>query len=351
MLNLMANLEICILGRRKSDELCEPLQLQSSAFKFLRKAFEIFKKWNSSGCRGLTNETFLACIQTIEAMLAMTEYMLAKNKLTYILTGKFSSDPIEGRFGWYRQANGGNFFMSLKQLLQVEKKIRCISLLQQHALQGASKLVLLDDLPMKEDEDASEGCLWLQEYLAEVILDQDDSDISVVFFVSGYIARSISRRRKCDGCKELLIKSDDCPSIQTFVEGEGDRIKSLLELADRGGLAVPTDYCFVICLMATQAYEKIVSNDATKKKFMAQKNHRGVFIKALRTLAQSSEIYNGAISQTCSKMHNNFSLILQTAFNCFAKNELKRLNNCIIDAPAKMQRIVRKLTAKSSAKQ
>ena len=135
------------------------------------------------------------------------------------------------------------------------------------------------------------------------------------------------------------------------MKGEGDRFKSLLELADRGRLAVPTDYCFVICLMATQTYEKIVSNDATKKKFMAQKNHRGVFVKALRTLAQSSEIYNGAISQTCSKMHNNFSLILQTAFNCSAKNELKRLNNCIIDAPAKMLRIVRKLTAKSSAKQ
>ena len=77
---------------------------------------------------------------------------------------------------------------------------------------------------------------------------------------------------------------------------EGDHIKSLLELATGGGLAVPTDYCFVICLMVTWALKKIASNNATKKKFMIQKNHRGVFIKALRTLVQTSDISNGTIS-------------------------------------------------------
>ena len=44
------------------------------------------------------------------------------------------SNSLEGRFEWYRQTNGGNFFVSLKQLLHFEKKIRCLSLLQEDAL-------------------------------------------------------------------------------------------------------------------------------------------------------------------------------------------------------------------------
>ena len=42
------------------------------------------------------------------------------------------SDPLEGQFGCYSQANGGNFFMSVRQILLVEKKIRCLSLLLQY---------------------------------------------------------------------------------------------------------------------------------------------------------------------------------------------------------------------------
>ena len=154
----------------------------------------------------------------------------------------------------------GQFLYVLEATPASGKKIRCISLLQQHALQGVSKFTPLDNIPMAEDVAANSA--WLQTYLSDISLDENDSDVSVLFFVRGYIARTISRRRKCDGCQNLLIKSSDCPSIQTFLEGDNMR---LLELAHQGGLAVPTDYCFTVCLMATQTYEKIVSCDATKE--------------------------------------------------------------------------------------
>ena len=50
------------------------------------------------------------------------------------------SDPIEARFGWYCQASGGNFFMSVRQLILAGKKIRILSLLQQKMLVEASKV-------------------------------------------------------------------------------------------------------------------------------------------------------------------------------------------------------------------
>ena len=73
-------------------------------------------------------------------MIELVKYMHTTLNFAYVLFGKYMSDPIEGRFGWYRQANGGNFFMSIKQLLSTEKN-SCLNLLQQKALVAASRLI------------------------------------------------------------------------------------------------------------------------------------------------------------------------------------------------------------------
>ena len=52
------------------------------------------------------------------------QYLHEKLDFCYILTEKFTFDPIEARFGWYHQVNDGNFFMSLKQVLEVEKNLK-----------------------------------------------------------------------------------------------------------------------------------------------------------------------------------------------------------------------------------
>ena len=74
-----------------------------------------------SGLAGLTKETFLACMHTLEPMVELTAYLQKNHEFSYALHGKFMSDLTECRFGWYRQVNEGNYFMSLKQLLEAEK--------------------------------------------------------------------------------------------------------------------------------------------------------------------------------------------------------------------------------------
>ena len=54
-------------------------------------------------------------------MIELVKYMHTSHNFAYVVPGKYMSDPTEGRFGWYRQANGGNFFMYIKQLLLAEK--------------------------------------------------------------------------------------------------------------------------------------------------------------------------------------------------------------------------------------
>ena len=48
------------------------------------------------------------------------------------------SNPTERWFGWHHQVNGSDFYMSVKQVLQAEKKIRKLSLLQHQALMTAA---------------------------------------------------------------------------------------------------------------------------------------------------------------------------------------------------------------------
>ena len=50
-----------------------------------------------------------------------------------MLSGIFTSDPIEDRFGWYHQVNDNNFFISVKLLFEAEKKVHTLSLMQKKA--------------------------------------------------------------------------------------------------------------------------------------------------------------------------------------------------------------------------
>lgn len=335
-----------------------PMQIssseESSGLQYLKKAREIFVKWKASGNAGLTSETFLACIESMGAVPELTAkntYLQKKHRFLYLLPGKLMFDPIEARFGWYRQVSGGNFFMSIKQLLEAEKKIRSLSLLQQEGLLSASCMVILDASPLHSNEAASSSLLevsWLVEFLSAVSLDDlTEVDANVAYFVSGYIGRSISRRRKCYSCKELLVKRDGGPQIQECVPEEHTR---LFQMADCGGLSAPTEFCFAVAALAVRCYMAVVADSSAKSKLLAMSNQRAAFTSAVLQMEASGSFAN-VFGQKCSIGHSNAELVISSAFNCFAKNELKRLNSAS-DAPPLMvhNRKLRKLSGKSSNK-
>ena len=271
----------------------------------------------------------------------------------YTLPGKFMSDPIEARFGWYRQASGGNFFMSVKQLMLAEKKIRALSLLQQKMLVEASKFTSSSfgvDFATS-DVSAAADIQWLYDFfVGNEVGDLNQLSIvdgNVIYFVSGYIARSICRRRKCVACQvQLLAAVQKEERIEEFIP---DEYKALFDDANRGGLSAPTELCFATTALAVQAYNAISTDDETKMKLLTGNEHRAVFAKALHRLASSTSA--AVLNQQCSQQHENFDSVVQAAFNCFAKNELKRLNCKKADPPAKMQRTARKLNSRATAKQ
>ena len=109
------------------------------------------------------------------------------------------------------------FFYVTETASTSRKKIWRLSLLQQKALE-ASRLALHDHLPMEEQNSAAAAeCLWLQDYLENIDLENLESDFSVIYFVSGYIAQSVSRRRKCESCKQ---NAHHCIALLTMITFE-----------------------------------------------------------------------------------------------------------------------------------
>ena len=83
-----------------------------------------------SGKSGLSKQTFFSCQQTSQGFPLLVKYLIEKRGLGYVLSGNFQSDPLEKRFGRYRQLSGANYFGSEKQFLEAEKSIRVKSLIK-----------------------------------------------------------------------------------------------------------------------------------------------------------------------------------------------------------------------------
>ena len=78
--------------------------------------------WESLGTQGLSKQTFSIANQTTNFLQRLFNYLLNKKQSSYVLLHHILSDAIESRFGWYRQLSGGNYFNSVLQFIQAEKR-------------------------------------------------------------------------------------------------------------------------------------------------------------------------------------------------------------------------------------
>ena len=56
--------------------------------------------------------------------------LLDRKAFNYVLLGHLQSDAIERRFGWLRQMSDANYYVSMRQVLESDRRIRAVSLLK-----------------------------------------------------------------------------------------------------------------------------------------------------------------------------------------------------------------------------
>ncbi|QQP35180.1 Putative LOC101234561, partial [Caligus rogercresseyi] len=253
------NVKTTITGIRKRDWSKDPIRGRDAAqLKFLDDFTEWVEKWQEEKTLGLSKETFLCATQTSKAMSKLIIHLIEEEKLDYVLTGKICSDPIEKRFGDYRMMGGSNYFVSVRQILEAEKKIRINSLirLSSFSLKEAKNIMCVSsDEHIRSDTNTLLGAM--EAYRGSGSL-TNEGDEGAVFYVAGYAARKLTNSTKCEACKEIISEGKAIPSI-TFdlnIDHEMNdfRIKatkdSLISLVTRGGLITPSDAVFSSCLIA-----------------------------------------------------------------------------------------------------
>ena len=120
------------------------------------------------------------------------KYLLQEKGLKYVLTGKCQSNPLERRFGRWRQSSGGNYFATERQFLEAERAIRVKSLIK---LSNYSMKKVCQIMQEEGDENTVEEYAEHVDLLSEEVTDEIlNADKNIVFYVAGFIARSLKKK-------------------------------------------------------------------------------------------------------------------------------------------------------------
>ena len=301
----------------------------------IRESAVVFALWKQSGLPGLSKATFSAWIVTLHGLADLAVHLIQNHGFSYVLLGKLQSDALEARFGIYRQLNGASFFMSIRQVLHAEKKIRVLNLMQMGVVAAA---VLSSNVSPSVESIAEvdvTDVAWLRDQI-NIPHDLDfcltEVDENLVYYTSGSIGRSIGRVRKCTSCKDLLVECDaeDQSSLNAAINtlyGNADATaKQLLNLVDRGGLAKPTCFHFALCSFVFFCFKQISEKDALLDELLLKPKQCNIFVNAVSAIASVS--FPIILHTKCKEGHSVFNIVAKKLFNLFSRNVLKRINQC-----------------------
>lgn len=297
------------VGIRRFDDLKLPISstLDERLSKLLEYA-DFFNSWHNSKKEGLTHATFLATENMCLVLRLLVIHLIDDFNFSYVLTGKIQSDMIESRFGRYRQMSGGNFYISVKQVLESERKIKLVSLLKNSgiSLNSITEVQVTTDFNPVQPIDLSD--------FPEI--DICESELQVIFYVSGYCASKLISHVKCDDCLRFLISNSTMAQIV--------QPTLFFDILNRGRLKCPGNELFIVCCKAYEIFCRI-KKSVQFHIFLRLTSPRDTFVATVVTNLENVPIF-------CSSNHDVTQIwnkCIVIFFNCLARNFLrsKKLNS------------------------
>ena len=245
-----------------------PSNEERGGLNFLVAFQEMLQVWlDRKGGAKMSRDTTQAAIFTCRGLVGLANYLLDKHSdvMHYVLLGKVQSDRIEGRFGYLRKLAGGNYWASVRQFLEGEAVVRVKSLVWLSGYSLGTVTTQMDEARKhrQREDDAVVDMLVVAASCADNGRLTEDTQQAIAH-VAGYLARSITKKHKCQACHELLVngrqgqldnrrlEADNEP-----VDGAGpglmEAVKAFTDLLNRGGLLYPSELAVHvtsdICLM------------------------------------------------------------------------------------------------------
>ena len=334
-------------GKRKRDDRRRAIHRESASddISYLSDFAAWLKRWEAMvPNKGLSKQTFECAIRSFQGFIALVPYLFDRYPdLEFILLGNISSDFLEGRFGWWRQLCGGNYYNAVVQFLQAEKTIRIRSLvsmgydmneIRSIFTEANAKKSMIQDQEIESFLAELEGFLFTdEEQLARV-------DKSLIYYLAGYIAKSLSNQ-PCDECNESLspgkvpitIAFDDDDLEESNIPSKEEFVNAI----SRGGLTKPSDYLYISSVHAAALTKFIFQSDELKKSLISTENARNTFVGCFMKLLENSNC-SYLLDVKCSKGHSHKQFIQRVAFTMFnisGKNYASQMNDSIREKPQK----------------
>uniref|UniRef100_A0A147BC10 Putative transposase protein n=1 Tax=Ixodes ricinus TaxID=34613 RepID=A0A147BC10_IXORI len=220
---------------------------QDSRLEWLETAFPLYledlKTRANTPRQFLSKETYEALLLTTYSTVSCVRHLLTKEHYLFVLTRKFSSDPIESLFGTLRRSVGCNDQLDVRSTLSgLEKMLKTGIATASRAsnvahsgdtephLQGLRHVQPRASKELKLELSRDAKCVLGRLKVSEVRQRLPTLELSATAYVRGYIARVVSEHMECDSCITVTTKPVCNQPVMQFIRNQ-----------DRGGLIYPSD--------------------------------------------------------------------------------------------------------------
>lgn len=321
----VVNVKTVFKGVRRKNSLEYPLLVDNEPFKFLAKFSNWSQKWNKFS-DGLTKETYTALTHSAQALLSLTKYCIETLHFSYVLPGKIQTDSLEARFGDYRTLAGSQYLISIRQIFEVENKLRLQSILP---LQLSSKKYgkICVDMNDIENIDCKDDALIIHENLSQYHIDVElenfmediDSCLPNLTYISGCcLRRAISKVKKCSTCTDALVLKKNVPTQESQYK--------IIQNLDRGGLILPHPDVVSIVMLTYAVVQQLISNENELQFLQSNQQRQIVEYFSLQAVEAEGEFdsLNHCTMQNHSELLRKF--VIRCATNTFLNNYVKKRN-------------------------
>ena len=272
-------------------------------------------------------------------MAGLAKYLINSCGFKYVLLKKIQSDTIEGRFGHIRQFSGANYYISLLQLLENNRKLRTLSLVKYSHI-SVKDIEQAVQLRNTDDESISKAEILFSDLQFNIL--PTENDLGVIYYVTGYCCRSFVRTNKCEKCKIATV-ADVSDSLDATIP---DLAHEFFHDINRGGLWKPTPELFSVGCLCWRVFAEL-STESLLQNFSNTPKQRDLF-KEIKTIAfyESIVISSRSVAVMCEAGHNILEGISIRFFNnTMCKNLLMQINKSKTPSIA---RKIRKLTGRNA---
>jgi len=232
-----------------------------------------------------------------------------------------------------------NYYLSIHQLFQNEKKLRAVSLMKFSGM-SPKEIQANPERGLEQYSGAEATAQHIFGLLSEQMALQppnvSQADANALVYVVGALVRSTLKRYNfCPSCTQILVdKKLDNQEAIVLTEEQGpncqiaDSLLEFLNFVNRGGLIVPSEIAFALGVKCYNIFASLTTNNVTECLFLNGGQQKCVFLHLVFLFVNSESEIMEISSSTfkCDNEHFYYQDLILRFCNLFSKNYIQKFN-------------------------